>query len=104
MCHVSTYLGLPCHTSRGVCCNAFQLNPPCCCVADCLPQDKVHLHPHERSSLGGTWRSTAGGAAGASGLLDPSLPAESLAVACEARRAALLERESALQVGGFWGC
>lgn len=55
---------------------------------------------HERSSMGGSWRH--GGAAsmgGAAGLMDPSLSGESLAAACEARRAALLERESALQVG-----
>lgn len=67
-----------------------------------LVQDKVpsHLHDSIGGSLGASWRSTVGATAAVSsaGLLDPSLPSESLAVACEARRAALLERESLLQV------
>jgi hypothetical protein len=63
------------------------------------PQDKLP-HMHERSSLGGTWRhASAASLGGAAGLMDPSLSGEGLAAACEARRAALLERESALQVG-----
>jgi hypothetical protein len=62
-------------------------------------QDKLP-HMHERSSMGGTWRhATAASLGGAAGLMDPSLSPEGLAAACEARRAALLERESTLQVG-----
>jgi len=57
-------------------------------------------HAGGSSSLHGHYSQHSNGSSGSGLLLDPTLPPDTLAVTLAAKRAALMERESALQVRG----
>jgi hypothetical protein len=67
----------------------------CVCTQDAVAAS-VNFGPGSIGSMHGRYGSQGGGAAGV--LLDPGMSPDALAVTLAAKRAALIERESALQV------